>query len=153
MDDMRDDTPSDPTEGMPEVLKRLLGLVQPDPAEMRAHYLGHLTDDIGLDQETAVRLLDIAESLVLGAKRDDTPTGDDMRDYIIRMSLAQGLKGQLAHAFDGIHFAETQGVPVPSVLDLDHVRECLTQFLAAWDKCVTDAVEVEVPDDISALVE
>lgn len=154
---MDDFTKADMPDEVPEPIKRLLEAFgmgpAPDPAEVRAHEMGHFTDDLGIDQDKAVRILDIANSAVRALPVSETPSGDALVDHIIRMSMAAAIESQVRHTFGAIHFAEERGVPVDAVINMDSMRECFDGFLAAWDRVVVDSAEVIVPDDISSLVE
>ncbi len=154
MDDM---TPRDmpgPDDLM--ALMRALGFGGPevDPAEVRAHELAHFTDDLGMDVETAVRLLDIADSAEYAVRPDTVPTDEhELSEYIVKQSLAGGLNAQVKHTFEVIHHAEQAGVPLDAVMDdPEIIRRQYRAFLLAWDRCVADAVTVTVPDDISSLL-
>ena len=151
---MDDFTTADMPDDVPEPLRRLLGMfTQPDPAEVRRHEMAHLTDDLSIDQDKAVRILDIARGGEKGVKMDAWPEDDDaFRDLVIRNAMAGAMLEQVKYTFGLIHYVEDQGIPLDAMTDPDAVRRCFDAFLAAWDKVVVDAAEVTVPDDASALI-
>lgn len=146
MDDFTSADLGDDGDDLTAMLQALFGA--PDPAALREHYLGHLRDDLGLDDETAGRLLAIDEMASPGFTEMDT------EDKVLRAALHQFTKSALDGLFNAIHHAEGIGAPIDSVIDCEVVAERATTLLAVWDRvngAVADATTVEVPDDISSL--
>jgi hypothetical protein len=132
-------------------LLRSLGIGggEPDPAEVRAHQMGHLTGDLSMDPADAEQIMLIVDQ---PQEADDSETPESF----LRKSVSRTLLGALSEIFHGIHFAERTGAPLDAIMDPEVIRRCLLAGLGAWRLAVdatAEAAGVEVPDDVSALVE
>lgn len=142
-----------------EMLRRMLG-GGVDPVALREHEMAHLTDDLEIPRDEAVRLYAIREWIAeqrtaREAGVTDYQDGLDTPAKVIRVALGQNVDGALDQVFAGIHQAESAGVPLDAIADLDTIRRRVEQFLGAWDLVATmlaDEASVTVPDDVSSLV-
>lgn len=129
----------------------------PDPAEVRRHEMSHLTDDLGVDQDMAVRFHAILEEQAGQRQRFSTMTAEDWTtDMLKRAALAEFANSCIRPAFDAIHRCEAMGIPLDAVLNVEDARGKIRLLVDAWAEvtdAVVDTLSVAVPDDISSLTD